>query len=970
MQQITRVVCWIKKRCFCAVRTFFMMGVAVGISVPWVAQALPVGYSATVAPSPNSTYWSPELKVTLDNGMPPSNDSVSRNLGPGECSYMGWLATRICARITLPIGPRYPGDKGYDSDNPDNNKAKKNYGNNTGPEGNPRVQLCAYVDPCDGGDPPDGSCTINSHSPFHHNTPRENVLNNKDLIILGAVSGAVLVGTAGLGVVAVAPAIAFAYMIKAIMKNYNHVVMDNLGCVDISLAPLPPAWVHNAWTLQYAPNPNVEIGTNVDARTLRVTGGVSFFDPITAVKICRDKRVSSSVVLLSCGDPNSILQETLLLDPNVANKKEVLGSSPTEYVYEDCKESTVALEDGSKRTYCARIMTAKPDKVCVFKKGDASTNFKDIMIKCIDRPGWMPKPLLFLEPDSVTSGKYQVQLKYPGYDSESLVLREDPAVKNNTPYSQLNPSWTANCGYLQQVEFCLKRPCKTEVFQTTPSGEQTPASCSEYESSYCVHGFDAPYGVAVTTKSGAVIAGYPNIRQPAYKGWVYNPAQCFQKDFATGKCINYAGKPNGGVCCDAQLDNCLGVPAPFTNSDGACIQYVRNTTNDEFWIDSSSIFAPTSDAQSKCAMDRSYMDPQNTGTNVDCRPKVSIRPLEPREAGMCIGLPESEGILLKNGPYAGVYTVPPGCNRIQVRLWGGGGVGHSQDNGDAWDHSGGSGAYAMWELGVSEREQIQVNVGQGAQTEGGGANGRNSTISHWFGSTQQIFTVPGGGGSTDGEKCPYATTAGKYKGGQLDKRSWRWNSDACTTDSAQKSMASCYIYPETRDGIDGVCNGHSSRGPGGGQIPGGLGPTACIRGSTATLMFSELSPIPGEDSSWDDKTWPFRWPGAGGCTFDDHYDGKGDYPGSNGRVEIRCIISGLVGGQNKCLANPHYRYHTRLADPIMKRQRFFDCNLPETLHGERAPTEACVEDRSPAPVIAQYERVNADPPICQNGVWD
>lgn len=958
MQQMIRVLSQISRFFCCILQQVYFWSIACVFVIPMQAQALLPTWSAKVTPGTDTNYFYPTVNVELTDNLLLTE---TRTLSQGQCDYFGGLATRICARIAPPRPRLYPGDKGFDINNPEKNEPRVNYGNATGVEGNPRVQLCAYEDPCDAGDPPNGNCTVHSGSPYHEKTPRDQVIGGSTTSLIGATTGllstssvqavAMTLGPLGVALVSAAGAILGA-IVSALIGSYNHIVRGTLGCVDIPIAPLPPAWSHNLWKITYVPNPDISLADSKDQDSTIPKGGITFFDPVMKVVICKDSTVSPAIKLLRCAEPNAVVQETLFLNANLAHKVTTAG----EVLYEDCKKSNTVIENEDPRTFCSRISRSRPHQVCVFKKATEGGGNKDILLACAMRPGWMPKPTLSRVEDPFLGPK--LALTYPGYPSETINLQEDPAINDGNPKTMPDPAWNRDCGYLQQVKFCAQRACLTQGL----TGE-----CIEYDSALCIVGYDSPYGVARNTKDNAAVAGYPNTKNQAFNSWVYSPPQCFQYDFLTGRCLNYAGRPNGGVCCantasgtGGLVTNCQGIKPPFVNSEGQCIEYVRNVTNDDYFVDSSPIKALSPEDQAKCAQDRTLVD---TVTGLDCRPKVSLTPLSPKEAGMCIDLPRNQGILVKNGEYSGTYTVPENCGRIQVRLWGGGGAGYVKDGNDGNDRAGTSAAHAVWQLNVTPGEAIALRIGKGSGASS--SQGSPSSISHVFNGVSETLTVEGG---------PDAPINGK--GPINDKANWKWNNSKC---SETDSYASCYIDPQTRDGIAGQYSGHYVRGPGGGNSPY---PPAIVNAkkdydeegiylgcngkAVVPVARSDAYELPPESKNWTLDSWPYRWPGAGGCSFDDK-NGWGH--GTAGRAEIKCIGGIGISGQANCVATNNYYYRTKLVDRTLGRQRYFVCNLPATAHGARAPNTACIESNIPN-ALTTIERNNTDPPMCQNGHWD
>ncbi len=929
--------------------SFSLAAGAITLIFPQNSYALAPTWSVDVTPGDDSNFKFPSVKVKIKREL----DSVTRTLTHGECSFMGIIAIRVCARIVKPIGEKRPGDKGYSLTDPNANLARSNYGNSTGVEGNPRTQICAYEDPCDAGDPANGKCFgSDNKSPFYEHQSRETAISDTNLIISTSVT---IIG------------MAMAMAIQTILKYYNHIVVSTLGCVDIPIAPSPTEWCNNCWNVHFLPLPKMEI-----------LPSATFFDPTIKVTTCKksakDNAVTACVCTVSdtnntladCSVPGTVvkpdlIKETFTLNANDAHKKvDGLGMP----LFQECATSN---DGADSREFCASVTTERPQEVCASIRNPNSQN-KLIKVGCFPRPDWMIKPTI--KEVGLLNGGETIRVTYndkAGTVRGTLDLTEDAALVDGDPATTPTLAWTSNCGYLQQIEFCITRPCaEYNTVSTTVNGVTTKVStgvCKTYDTKSCISGYESPYGVAINTSSNTVISGVPNIMAPFLGNqWIYNPPHCYQRDQNTKDCLNYADLKDGGVCCSATAKNCPNIVGPYLNPDGSCAQYVRNTLVNNVVTDNYKL--DTSPIDPNCTTNRSVV----TTPGTSCQPKVSIRDLTPEEAGMCINLPSSNGVLIKNGSASGVYRVPDNCGRIKVRMWGGGSAGAADQGDDGDDYVGASAAHVDATLRVSSGQNINYVVGSG----GNGDRGRPGSDTY--------FT------SVDNPQQNYINakaSPGYRVEGKNNISDWRWNNVSCKApgDALNTPESPCYIK-RIRDGIAGYYQeDEGGRGTAGGNVPdscfysigdgaekkwmirgntnrsglvcteadndipfppgfggdftnGDSNYIGCIRYPSYVPHRSETNFIPEEPTEAEIKAtgWPFAWPGAGGCS----YDGDDSEPwgyGADGRIEISCVGGQYSGSQADCAAiNKRLKYF----DDSKGKYIYYNCHLPAAKHGDVA----------------------------------
>ncbi len=645
------------------------------------ANALVSWWDATVTESPNSSYFRPLVNINIErNG---GLSGYTAQLGNGDCSFMGPVGVRVCARIEMPKGQLLPGDKGYDPNHPEKNAPGVNFGNDTGLQGNPRVRMCVFEDPMDGGD------TNPDYEPYNHDEnkkadiPESAAMTGFEGAAIGVGATAAVTGTivaasaAGAAVGYTAAGIAAATMgpvgivvaatiliaagtmvlVAVLQEHHNHVVVGVLGCADVPISPLPPVWRNNAWKVTYYPDPDISI-SNDSGRI------ATFFDPYVKVRVCKDSSVTSGRdKIISCSDSKAVdisgspfiinpNDQHQVPDPNHAN------AIPPITLFED----SVTVPDGRK--FIANISVDNPKKVCVYKQLSSTGN--RVLINCFPRPGWMPKPTIA---DGGYNNGQSLIVSYPSRTLNAppvpIKLTENPGYAGNGITFVMG--WTSDCNYLQQVRFCISRPCNDASI--------TDTTCPQFKPEACISGYEVPNLMVVAdTKTNNAIQGPPNQMSNSIGSYIYSPPQCMQKD-NNGYCLNYntsclkydatntnclipLADGSGGQCCTAppiaggQSPNCPGVSGPYTGSGGTCLQYVRNvpTGQDIYWYNSSYI----NNSDGACDNASSNSAQNQVTSSHDCRPVNTLRPLTPEELGMCISTPDSRNTYIKNGKYSDV----------------------------------------------------------------------------------------------------------------------------------------------------------------------------------------------------------------------------------------------------------------------------------------------------------------------------
>ncbi len=472
----------------------------------------------------------------------------------------------------------------------------------------------------------------------------------------------------------------------------NMVVQNDLGCVDLPIAKGPPQFKNDAWKISYLPNPEIKMGVPS-----------TFVDPEVDLNICEDANanVARCVPGQNSGYANGItLKETLIFKPAATNS------------------FVVSKTAGDGRVFEARITTSRPDKICIYKTQEPDGTVVETLQGCVSRPGYMPAPTVSVGNSTTNLPKITAAMAGETKTIEMWVNPND----YDTNSAAAVPH---ECDYLNQIEFCAYRPC---------SVTKSDGTCATWSDKMCLSGYEtAPLVVVGTATDTAIPVGQNppgNVSKTANTSFVnnsafnevnangalyrpsmtlkktvsvYNPPLCYQKDTKTGDCLNYESDSTAlnlivrdfGVCCTDST--CSGIPKPYTDSNGKCLQYVRNT--------------PITNG--------AHYDPYKIDSTISSTTKLPLqtaRPLSGEEMGLCVSIPQ---IWIQDKPGNYTYVAPSGCSTATVELWGGGGGGRNgSSSNDDW--SGGAGGYVKASVPVTAGSSYSVIVGVGGVPFGGG----------------------------------------------------------------------------------------------------------------------------------------------------------------------------------------------------------------------------------------------------------
>jgi hypothetical protein len=666
-----------------------------------------------------------------------------------ECSSIN--LERFCARRA------FAGTKGLDNES-------DNFGNKTGISDNPRVQLCAYDDSMDGMD------TSGTNNPYHWHTSNEEA---KTGAALGGGAGSGMAIGANFGppgiVIGAIGGLVIGSMVAAITSSYNHVVIANIGCIDLPIAKGPPAFCNDCWSKGWGISP-----------TLLVEPDSTFLTPKISMTFCfSPSTAEGQKEPIVCPAPvdgaipvASLDKTSFYLEPDITkNFTDTVtpGSSLTYTI--DGKPASDA------REFTAKITSMDPNHICVYMTKDMKGKASNTILGCAARSGQMPMPTIIPEKSS-TKDAPKLSVSFAGdTTNKSINIWQNPNDYTNNV-----------CANLHQINFCAERKCL--------SGK-TPEQCaaSDWDSKVCLLGYntappvvaskDDPYD-AITTQAGpnTYILKGTTINNPnavyetlstnpispakitlAKNAWVYNPPRCYEKD-ERGSCVNY-----DGTCASSS-----------SGSTGNCSAYKHNVTTDQYFIDPA---------------------------------KYIIRQMTPDELGLCLDANSSDGSWVRTTPAStGEYTftvgtdVPSSCTEISVELWGAG-AGGTQASGPNNDHGGGAGGYISATIPVKSGEVYKVAVGKG------GAGAANGSSSYFKNSTTTFATASGGtisssGGVGGSASCAAGVSCGTpvQGGSSLDNHGCRyipggqtWNPDSSQPLSSELDAV-------------GVCNGTKPKTPG------------------------------------------------------------------------------------------------------------------------------------------------------------
>lgn len=616
-----------------------------------------------------------------------------------KCRWI--VGVRFCVR---PVKP-------YQSD----------YGNTSG-----EPKICAYEDPCDGMDPPDGNCAVHSEEgPFHENTPNNEAMSVAKAAKWGAVGGAAL------GPAAAAFGAALGAMVAGIMSHYNHVVVTNIGCMPRRIGPIPPTWTNNAWFNNNIPDPTfVEQSDSkfgsikykmkwctksatddhqvaclmaADADFEACPSGTSNCD--RCLVAAKGTRCERSVILnpRACKVPNAS-------DPNLCTTaysdktQPAMVSSGVESndnaYYRDCKSigyyNSSKPADSTRRKYCLSVTKEEPQKVTAtmtayFGGPDSDAETAPNPAETIQmaklsfkRPGYIPVPTL-VESASSKPTAVKVDLSLRG---ETITLEEDPWLitkvppQNSKKDSAGNPvamstsgatAWQKN-GSLHNIKFAISRPCvpgsmkKSTTASVAAAADNTLAKTAPVGSEYCDK----------FSKAYICVDGYDT-----------GPYT------VSDKSTNFAIQAPPNVLKVKNVafnnNNKMATPEPATSTSAQQVAYIKDV----------------------------YISEATNNT---------IRPITNLEAGLCLDIASAVTEYTTPGSYT--YTVPEFCRELKVDVWGAGGAGKfvPGQTGVGNDNTGGAGGhvYGNATLDPVLNYEVGVVVGAGGQTMG--ADGTNSVI--------------------------------------------------------------------------------------------------------------------------------------------------------------------------------------------------------------------------------------------------
>lgn len=178
---------------------------------------------------PNSTYFKPTVIIRYRVCFFDCWCDQKTLSAWGECDWM--YSIRFCARATAPSNSEQLANK------------QSSNGNSTGLAGYgpARVQVCGFQDSCDFMDT--NGCLIGNkgYMPFHRNSANP-YYNNQAATAADALGASAIASLGVLPGASVYLAIAggVAALADKIQQTVNHVVISELGCVDIPSAPAPP----------------------------------------------------------------------------------------------------------------------------------------------------------------------------------------------------------------------------------------------------------------------------------------------------------------------------------------------------------------------------------------------------------------------------------------------------------------------------------------------------------------------------------------------------------------------------------------------------------------------------------------------------------------------------------------------------------------------------------------------------------
>lgn len=849
-----------------------------------------VGDTCWVCPSTESTYDNPKLiirqftnngfvgssyleQITL-TGVTPGNDNIE------NCGWIWRFGAhyRFCTRISFPeqncegLSERQKQTCKVREGEPLNNTHLDTTGKGS------RPLLCGFEDWCDFSDPPEGTCAgeKGNFSPFHHNTPNPEQLDPEEAALTGLIAGAAI----GAAVGAFMPA---AFLILApiggalgaavgaitawLDSEYNRIVNADIGCVEVPIATVPPAYPHEI-----------------------PDGGIPRPPRVEAAAECSQATINDE----SC-DNTFYTPKVIIVNRDTGNSYELQYSVPAEYKSTNITDGapkgtahpgppdnlsglpaspvcTSIATDG--RQFCAHVYADKPDEICVYEYGTNAVGEINKVIGCKKRSKvGIPFPSVEEPADQDPANPSMVV----NFGPEKLVLHEMTLAGKHIGNG-------GGCGYIEQLQFCAIMPCEENNRpEVDASGRliQTGKLCEDYKQKLCLKSIPMTQFEQLTVVerledpgAGSVVEGAPNKNFKDCQGfdtdtWIYEPAACLPgaKD-ADGRCTNYGNCTDKNTCTEiceptACIERCV-IPITDLDGDGKC------------------------DEESAEAACTKYANPDpGKGLPVghyDKDPRTQReRLLSTEELGLCIDLPKFDVTFDLNSTDTTSrwfdITIPKYCNEVKVTLVGGGASGASVCNGCpfplnelCYNHSsGGAGAKGVWVIEDTANKAFRVKVGRGSNAFGGDvtpeASGDDSRLEFTDPNTSTTYYLSAGGGY-NGIKD---TTCAQQ---ELDASNNNANNLGClgksvgnggTLDLGDMPDAS-YQAAESNNGESGTC-GFSS--PAGGNGPGGGTPYL-----SCTMGPREITP------------------GAGGCAHDTGYapTGLGRWRrGAHGQVRIECI---------------------------------------------------------------------------------
>ncbi len=715
---------------------------------------------------PKNNYWNdPKIEVIYEHSGVEKIRTFT--LGPNQCE--GYSTNRFCARIVYP-GPRYD-DNGMKIDG----SKEDNYGNITAENGLGKPQLCAYEDPTDGMD------TEYNYNPYHEGATNPNALDVAD----SAATGALIGGAAGLsggplvmftvGAGAAAGAL-IGTATGLISQTYNHIVSTNIGCIDLKISEIPPAFSNDAWHNQkFYPFPTIQLDKDSTFESTKVN-----------VYICKK---NGELVRCRRDEDGEIVNGNGDLDFKIADEKTL---TLTALSFSD----SFTADDG--REISVEMRPEHPGKIYAYAEIPGSDE-RERRYDSLHLPGYMPIPVVSTgeEDDNINFSNpgIKIEIPYDGRATDEVIIRFDKAIYDIPP----DPTAEAHaCASAGAMEFCAEVQCLDWIDSLDANGDPiyvggNPSSgikqiCNEWDDRICLtEGYNtAP--IAMVDHQSVILQKAPNrkitkntpfdnarqnrefddgelIPPPLttvekYDIWIYDPPVCYALT-SEGNCNNYSGQYtfsfNGGF--DYINDYGTGTPFAINNTGTPTGNPLLDNVNTEDPYGLKRAMKYTTCGNSS---DPGCITPCPNGDASACRdaPTEQLRDLNAKELGFCPRVPADMttyyfDIDTQTYPYP--YKVPRNCNEIEIKLWGGGGGGgqdlDSNANSDDVGNAGGGGAYVTATLSVDEGDIHELTVGKG-----GFIDKKGRTTSFKYGNKE--IEAKGGKSSLEEDKVA--------KGGKFD----------------------------------------------------------------------------------------------------------------------------------------------------------------------------------------------------------